>query len=53
MEKLPSPIEAEKWLDPDTFMVKGKIYRIEEPDFTIKEIGKEDKNDHCRAKGNC
>jgi hypothetical protein len=46
MEKLPSPIEAEKWLDPDTFVVKEKIYRIEEPDFTIKEIGKENENDH-------
>jgi hypothetical protein len=51
MEKLPNTSQAEKWLDPDTFVVNDRLYRIE-PDGTVKEIGKEDKNGHCGAKAN-
>jgi len=38
MEKrLPDTSEAEKWLDADTFVVKGKIYRVE-LDGTVSEV---------------
>jgi hypothetical protein len=40
MEKLPDTSQAEKWLDPDTFVANGRLYRIE-PDGAVKEIGKE------------
>lgn len=26
--KLPDMAEAEKWLDPDTFVYKGKVYSV-------------------------
>jgi hypothetical protein len=39
MEKLPDTSQAEKWINPDTFVVKGRLYRIL-PDGTIKEIRK-------------
>jgi hypothetical protein len=45
MEKLPDTSQAEQWIDADTFVVKGKVYRIL-PDGTVKEIGKENQNDH-------
>jgi hypothetical protein len=45
MKKLPDTSQAEQWIDTDTFVVNGKLYRIE-PDGTIKEIRKEDENDH-------
>jgi hypothetical protein len=42
MNKLPDTSQAEKWLDPDTFVVNGRLYRIE-PDGTIKEVRDEDR----------
>ena len=30
MNELPTTAEAEKWLTPDTFVVKGKIYSLEQ-----------------------
>jgi hypothetical protein len=51
MKKLPDTSQAEKWIDADTFVKNGHRYRIA-PDGTVKEIGKEDKNDHCGAKAN-
>ena len=34
---MPDTAEAEEWLDADTFVVKGKVYRVE-PDGTVSEI---------------
>ena len=34
---LPSGVDAEKWIDPDTFLYKGEYYRIT-PDIKIVKV---------------
>jgi hypothetical protein len=33
----PDGPDAERWLDPDRFVYKGEVYRIN-PDFTISKV---------------
>lgn len=39
LKEIPTTAEAEKWLTPDTFVVKGKVYIITNTG-QVKEVGK-------------
>lgn len=36
-EFMPDGSDAERWIDPDTFIYKGDIYRLN-PDFSITRV---------------